>query len=218
VLFRSVTKEPGNVLGEQHVDRTHHVPLLASALMDGSGGIAIDHRADIPQEYEKYLMLHESTELKHMQNLIKTGMKPQEAYDKAHDTIATPIEHAAVEADLGKEGLEKYKSKMREEAAKAKEPSDRERHPDAHTTRFNLDKIAKLEGSTEGATQTFEQKFKEEVDTIEQEKDLTRKRILHDLAPTLFKSSPQEPGVEYLHVPGKPMMERWQDKRDIRGI
>jgi hypothetical protein len=192
---------------QPHVDTSHHVPLLASALMDGSGGIAIDHRANIPQEYHKYLILHEKTELDHMQNLIKGGMKPYEAYEEAHDKIATPIESAAVRAELGEEGLDKYKKVMREAAAIAKEPSDRERHPHAHTTRFNLDKVAALKGTAEGATQDFKSKFEDE------EKQLYEDQVR--MKTEKHKGKPE--GIEYIHKPGFKMDERWMDPRDIRG-
>ena len=128
---------------EFNIDREHHVPLVASAILDKDGSptgdIAIDHRVPPKPEYEPYLHLHEMSEMFHMRNLIKAGMSPTEAYHEAHDNIATPLESKAVEADLGPEGLEAYKKYWREAASIASEPSDKPRHPMAHTTVHGLD-------------------------------------------------------------------------------
>ena len=57
---------------------------------------------------------------------------------KAHDW-STARESAAVEAEFGKGGLEAYKQHWRDAASVASEPTDRDRHPHAHTTRHGLD-------------------------------------------------------------------------------
>lgn len=133
---------------EPEIDRDHHVPLVASALMDKDGkmyGMAVDHRIKPNPEYDQFLMLHEASELPHMRNLVDAGMNPTEAYHEAHDKIATPTETAAVRAHAVRSGqdpdeyLDRYKEYWREAAKIASEPSDRQRHPDAHTTRYKLD-------------------------------------------------------------------------------
>jgi hypothetical protein len=126
---------------ETPIDQDHHVPLVASAIMkpDGSyGGLAIDHRLNVPEDDKKLLDLHESTELPYMQDLMKGGAKPADAYAEAHKW-ATARETAASIAKWGTDGHEAYKERMRENAKVAAEPSDRERHPDAHTTKYGLD-------------------------------------------------------------------------------
>jgi hypothetical protein len=129
--------------GEQklNIDREHHVPLLASAIMGDDGnmtGLAIDHRVRTTPDQDQLLHLHEATELPYMNDLIKGGMSPPDAYGEAHKW-ATARETAASVAKWGPEGHEAYKAAMRDNAAIASEPSDRERHPDAHTTRYALD-------------------------------------------------------------------------------
>lgn len=133
---------------EVPVDREHHVPLVASAIMDEEGnmsGLAIDHRVQVPKEYIQHLALHEGTELPLMHSYMEAdGMKPGDAYAKAHAT-ATAVESASVKLDAVRRGidpesyLEQYKQHWRDAAAISREPTDRERHPDAHTTRFALD-------------------------------------------------------------------------------
>lgn len=126
-----------------NIDRNHHVPLVASAILDEKGNptgdLAIDHRIPSKPEYEPYLHLHEMSETFHMNNLMKSGMNALDAYHEAHDKIATPIESAAVRADLGEDGQEAYKQFWREAASIAKEPTDKGRHPMAHTTVHGLD-------------------------------------------------------------------------------
>lgn len=123
-----------------HIDRTKDVPLAASALhKDGEMyGIAIDKDAPIRPEYDQYIHKHESDEFGYMQDLIKNGMQPGEAYHKAHDHI-TPMESARVQADLGEKGLEDYKQYWRDVASVSSQKEDPDRHPDAHTTTFGLD-------------------------------------------------------------------------------
>lgn len=129
--------------GSFNIDREHHVPLVASAILDDAGNptgdLAIDHRVPPKPEYEPYLHLHEQSEIYHMNNLMKAGMNPVDAYHEAHDKIATPLESAAVRADMGEDGLEAYKKYWREAASIASEPTDRPRHPRAHTTVHGLD-------------------------------------------------------------------------------
>lgn len=123
------------------VDRTHHVPLVASALTDDEGtmyGMAIDHRIPENQDYEKHLWDHEAFENEYMNHLTKIGYNSQDAYHKAHDW-STARESAAVQAEYGEQGLEDYKQHWRDASSIAKEPTDAERHPDAHTTRHALD-------------------------------------------------------------------------------
>ena len=127
--------------GEFKVDQAHNVPLVASALMDSEGGMygmAIDHRVKVSDDDKELLKLHEGTELPYMNDLVKGGMKPSEAYAEAHKW-ATARETAASVAKWGQEGHEAYKERMREAASIAAEPSDRPRHLDAHTTRYGLD-------------------------------------------------------------------------------
>lgn len=123
------------------IDRDHHVPLLATALMNKQGqmyGMAVDHRAKVSDDDLSLLRLHEGTELPMMQDLIKGGMSPSEAYGEAHKW-ATARETAASIAKWGPEGHADYQQRMRDNTAVAKEPSDRDRHPDGHTTQFGLD-------------------------------------------------------------------------------
>jgi len=130
------------------VDNTKHVPLIASAIMGEDGkmqGLAIDHRVQVPGDYVPFLAQHEAAELPHMRNLIDAGMSPQEAYHEAHDKIATPTETAAVRAHAVRQGLdpdayhEQYKQFFRDASRIASQPSDRDRHPSAHTTVYGLD-------------------------------------------------------------------------------
>lgn len=128
--------------GENYsIDREHHVPLVASALTDDQGkmyGMAIDSRIPSKPEYEKHLWNHEAFENDYMNDLVKNGMSSQDAYHKAHDW-STARESAAVTAEFGEKGLEDYKQHWRDAAAIAAEPSDKQRHPDAHTTKHGLD-------------------------------------------------------------------------------
>lgn len=126
---------------EPEIDRNHHVPLVASALTDDQGrmyGMAIDHRVPAKPEYEKHLWNHEAFENDYMNDLVKTGMSSQDAYHKAHDW-STARESAAVTAEFGEKGLEDYKQHWRDAASVASEPTNAQRHPDAHTTRHGLD-------------------------------------------------------------------------------
>jgi len=141
----SDTEKPADAF---KIERGYHVPLVATALMDEQGkqyGMAIDHRIPPNPEYEQFVALHEAAELPHMQNLIAAGMSNQDAYHEAHDKIATPTETAAVRAYATRTGrdpdqyLEDYKQHWRDAAAIASEPTDKPRHPDAHTTRYGLD-------------------------------------------------------------------------------
>jgi hypothetical protein len=123
------------------IDRGHHVPLVASALTDKDGqmyGMAIDHRIPPNPGYEKHLWNHEAFENDYMNDLVKNGMSSQDAYHKAHDW-STARESAAVTAEYGEKGLEDYKQHWRDAASIAAEPTDRPRHPDAHTTKHGLD-------------------------------------------------------------------------------
>jgi hypothetical protein len=125
----------------ESIDRDHHVPLVASALTDDKGqmyGMAIDHRISPNPEYEKHLWNHEAYENDYMNDLVKNGMSSQDAYHKAHDW-STARESAAVTAEFGEKGLEDYKQHWRDAASIASEPTDRPRHPDAHTTKHGLD-------------------------------------------------------------------------------
>ena len=142
--------DPGTQVAQStlQIDRDHHVPLVASAIMHPETGqmvgMAIDHRVPENKEYEPFLALHEGTELPWMQDYIKDGMSPQDAYHKAHD-FATARESAAVRAyavDKGKDPdkfQDEYKQFYRDAASVAAEPSDKDRHPDAHTTKYRLD-------------------------------------------------------------------------------
>lgn len=149
----SDTEKPA---GEFKVDRGYNVPLVATALTDGSG-IAIDHRVNTDfnfggktHDITPFIALHELTELPHMQNLMETGMSPQDAYHEAHDKIAIPIETAASKAYAVRNGYdpdefhEAYKQHVRDQTAIAAQPSDQNRHPLGHTTQYGLDE-------TEGA-------------------------------------------------------------------
>lgn len=136
------------------IDRDHHVPLAASALsnQDGVYGIAVDHRIPSSNTFEghtydptPFVALHEMAELPHMQNLIAGGQSNSDAYKEAHDKIATPVETAAVRAYAASQGLDpdafhdNYKQFWRDHAAIASQPTDKDRHPDAHTTQYGLD-------------------------------------------------------------------------------
>lgn len=139
-------EQPGNPMHDRealpiNIDREHHVPLVASALTDDKGemyGMAIDHRIPPKPEYEKHLINHEAYENDYMNDLVKNGMSSQDAYHKAHDW-STARESAAVTAEFGEKGLEDYKQHWRDAASIAAEPTDRPRHPDAHTTKHGLD-------------------------------------------------------------------------------
>jgi hypothetical protein len=134
---KSKTKEDQGL----NIDRQHHVPLLASAIMDEDGrmtGLAVDHRVDLSPEDASLVHLHEATELPMMNDLIKSGMSNSEAYEKAH-AHAIERETAASKARWGDDGHEQYKERIRDAASIASQPSDRDRHPDAHTTRYGLD-------------------------------------------------------------------------------
>lgn len=179
------------------IDNEHHVPLAASALMDAEGnyaGLAVDHRikdSDLGHKgfsaFEA-VSRHEAIELSHMKNLIAGGMKPQEAYEEAHDKIATPLETAYVRAQGGDALLEKYKQFWRDGASIAKEPTDRERHPDAHTTKFKLDERSLYKHG--------------------------RERLKDPNVPAYDKENLDK---ENIYVPGSGSMpHRWLDKRDVR--
>jgi hypothetical protein len=101
-------------------------------------GVAIDHRVNVPPEYLPHLIEHERSENSYMNDLKKDGYSSQDAYHKAHDW-ATERESAAVIGEFGREGQDKYKQFFRDAASVASEPTDRDRHPDAHTTRHGLD-------------------------------------------------------------------------------
>lgn len=123
------------------LDQDHNVPLVASALMNDEGsmyGMAVDHRLNPSQDDLDLLRLHESTELPYMNDLVKGGMSAPEAYAVSHKW-ATARETAASIAKWGQDGHEAYQQRMRDNASLASEPSDRERHPDAHTTKYGLD-------------------------------------------------------------------------------
>jgi hypothetical protein len=167
--FRDL-KDKGGILEKvptSQIDREHHVPLVASALTDDNGqmyGMAIDHRIPPKPEYEKHLWQHEAYENEYMNHLVKIGYSSQDAYHKAHDW-STARESAAVEAEFGKDGLEDYKQHWRDASKIASEPSDRDRHPDAHTTRHGLDEselgvqLASADGSrtiTEATIEAFQ--------------------------------------------------------------
>lgn len=126
---------------EPFIDHDHHVPLVATALMDKDGqmtGMAVDHRLNFSDQDLKLLHLHESTELPWMQDYMKAGMSAPDAYHKAHDH-ATARETAASIAQWGEDGHEAYQQRMRDATAIASLDTDRGRHPDAHTTRYGLD-------------------------------------------------------------------------------
>jgi Large polyvalent protein associated domain 23 len=154
-------KPGGGYPGSGEIDREHHVPLVASALLDKDGsmtGMAIDSRIPAKPEFEKHLWDHEAYENEYMQHLLKNGYSNQDAYHKAHDW-STQRESAAVEAEFGKDGLDAYKQHWRDAASVAAEPSDKEVHPNAHTTIYGLDKAE------------LGQKFQEKV---EQGKDILK--------------------------------------------
>ncbi len=137
----------------EHVDNDHHVPLAASALTDGSGRIAVDHRtqdSDLGLKgFSAFAAVgeHERAELKHMIDLVDTGMDPQEAYKESHDNVANVREKAHVKAEAARLGYEgdpeefyrRYQKFWEDAAVKAKEPTDRPIHPAAHTTKYKLD-------------------------------------------------------------------------------
>ena len=145
----TATEKPAGAL---NIDRDHHVPLVATALMDGSGGIAVDHR--IPDthnfgdhEYDptQFFHIHEWAEVPHMHNLMEGGMSAQDAYHDAHDKIAIPTETAAVKAYAVRNNLDpeafmdNFKQFTRGAVATAREPTDVPRHPYGHTTIHDLD-------------------------------------------------------------------------------
>lgn len=146
---------PGKPAGAFNIERGYNVPLAASALThDGESmyGVAVDHRIPSSHTFEghtydpaQFVALHEGAELPHMANLITGGQSAQDAYHEAHDKIATPTETAAVRAYAVKNNLnpdhfmDDYKQFWRDGAAMASEPSDKPRHPDAHTTKYGLD-------------------------------------------------------------------------------
>lgn len=137
---------------ERHIDNSKDVPLAASALHKNGDfyGIAVDKDAPITDLGVKGwspwhgVYEHERAEFEHMKNLKAAGMSDQDAYHEAHDRIATPIETAyvrAIGAQNGKDPdkfLDDYKQYWRDVAGKSAEPPF-DRHPDAHTTTFNLD-------------------------------------------------------------------------------
>lgn len=153
---------PEKPAGAFNIERGYNVPLAASALThDGESmyGVAVDHRIPSSHTFEtgdkdrpghtydpaQFVALHEGAELPHMANLITGGQSAQDAYHEAHDKIATPTETAAVRAYAVKNNLnpdhfmDDYKQFWRDGAAMASEPSDKPRHPDAHTTKYGLD-------------------------------------------------------------------------------
>ena len=146
------TEKPTDAL---FVDHEHHVPLVATALMDENGdayGIAVDHRVPLQFDFQgqkhdisHLLAQHEYAELPHMQNLMDQGMSPQDAYHDAHDLIAIPSETALSKAYAVRNGLdpeafhEAYKDHIRQYVPIAREPTDRDIHPDGHTTQYGLD-------------------------------------------------------------------------------
>ena len=134
---------------EMPVDRDHDVPLLASAIMHPETGemtgIAVDRNTNVSDEDIKHLQVHEFNELGYMNNLVRAGMDPQEAYHQAHDRVATPTEADSVKAEGAGKGLdpeqyyEDYKARMRQHASEAAAEPPTDRHPDAHTTKYKLD-------------------------------------------------------------------------------
>lgn len=133
--------EPKGGYDPSLIDRDHHVPLVASAITDKDNqmtGMAIDHRIPAKPGYEKHLWNHESFENDYMNDLVKNGESSVDAYHKAHDW-STARESAAVTAEFGEKGLEAYKQHWRDAASVAAEPTDKPRHPDAHTTKHGLD-------------------------------------------------------------------------------
>jgi hypothetical protein len=141
--------QPGGSPLNQNIDRNHHVPLAASGILDEHGnmtGLAIDHRAPDPPDpaYFQHVALHEATEIPFMHNRIAEGATPQEAYHEGHD-VATRIESNAVRGYAARSGLDPdkyldgYKQYWRDVASAASQPSDKPRHPSAHTTVHGLD-------------------------------------------------------------------------------
>jgi hypothetical protein len=157
---RRPSSDPEKPTGEFNIDRAHNVPLIASALTkDGSTpyGIAIDHRVDTNMEFEgkthditPFLIAHENAELPVMGDLTKGGMDAKSAYELAHDKVANPTEAAARFAYAAKNNLDPdefnkaYYSHIAQQADIASQPSDKDRHPDAHTTRYGLDPGTKV--------------------------------------------------------------------------
>lgn len=140
--YRPAQEGSGDLSSGQGADVNydHHVPLVASALMDGSGGIAIDSRLKgmFNKKEEDLLKYHEGLELGYMRNKMIAGATAPEAYAEGHEW-ATKGETAASIAQWGEEGHEKYKDKIRQAVAIAKEPSDKERCPNCHTSMLDLD-------------------------------------------------------------------------------
>jgi hypothetical protein len=144
----TATEKPA---GEFKVDRGYNVPLIAAKTPTG---IAIDHRVSTDMEFEgkthditPFLIAHENAEIGPMEDLIKGGMDAKSAYELAHDKAANPAEASARFAYAAKNNLDPeefnnaYYAHIAEQAKIASEPSDRPRHPDAHTTRYGLDPV-----------------------------------------------------------------------------
>lgn len=142
-------------VGEFNVDHAHHVPLVATALTkDGQNmyGMAVDHRVPLEMEFNgskhditPFLYAHENAELPVMHDLVKGGMDAKSAYGLAHDKVANPTEAAGRFAYAAKNGLDPeefnqaYYSHIKQASETAREPSDKDRHPDGHTTKYGLD-------------------------------------------------------------------------------
>jgi hypothetical protein len=135
-------------VGEFNIDRGHNVPLIASYTPTG---VAIDHRVDTDMEFEgkkhditPFLVAHENAE-RVMDDMVKGGMDAKEAYGLAHDKVANPAEAAVRNAYALKNGLDveefnkAYWSHIDAQKKIAAEPSDKEKHPEAHTTIYGLD-------------------------------------------------------------------------------
>lgn len=154
-----VIRHPGSATepsGASNLDTSHHVPLIATALTkDGRSmyGMAVDHRVNLAMNFEgkdhditPFLYAHEAAELPVMSDLVKGGMSNTDAYEQAHDKVANPTEAAARFAYAAKNHLDPeefnkaYWSHIQQQAKVAQEPSDRDKHPDAHTTKYGLDK------------------------------------------------------------------------------
>ena len=149
--------EPGSQLVEpkqDEVDRDHHVPLIAAKTPNG---IAVDHRVNLAMNFEgkdhditPFLIAHENAEIDPMESAIKGGMEPKKAYELAHDKVANPAEAAVRNAYAISNGLdvdkfnEAYWGHIEQQKKIAAEPSDKPRHPDAHTTRYGLDPNTKV--------------------------------------------------------------------------
>jgi hypothetical protein len=142
----TATEKPA---GEFNVDRGYNVPLIAAKTPTG---IAIDHRVSTDMDFEgkkhditPFLVAHENAEIGPMEDLIKGGMDAKHAYSEAHDKAANPAEAAARFAYAAKNNLDPeefnkaYYTHIAEQAKVAKEPSDKPRHPEAHTTKYDLD-------------------------------------------------------------------------------